>query len=278
MRKKLDRRTAKERQRFTLAFFGLRSSRAGEEFFGTALEWFNELGYAPDRLGIVGPGWSNKVGTFRRGKPKLDRRGFTHVNAFQLEASDPDAPVPWSQCLVSAYFSAHFCQGDGGRCAVMVPLSRVIRKTWLPVAQKIVRNLRPHYGIGFIQDVSQHPDSHAMYGGGLGWTGKAYEASRNDQFWSHEGLPRNVLREGVLRNVYPWNFLTKPQLTRDIGGIPLKQWITETDGAGTLEELNFGVSLWQVPRAAIPKVRRKLQEAEAMFNWQTYSWAQDPAQ
>jgi hypothetical protein len=84
-------------------------------------------------------------------------------------------------------------------------------------------------------------------------------------------MVKQVFREGLLRDVYPWNFLTLPQLTRQVRGIALEQWIQRDARRGKLGLLCDGVSLWEVAEANIPEIRQELRQAHVIFDWRKYS-------
>ncbi|MEI9983509.1 MAG: hypothetical protein WDN69_10055 [Aliidongia sp.] len=71
----------------------------------------------------------------------------------------------------------------------------------------------------------------------------------------------------MLRDVYPWNFLTKPQLSQSIEGLPLEQWIKRMPDRGTLSPIGNGMVLWSVEDADILNVRRTLWQAGSIYNW-----------
>src|ERR1700733_11114831 len=133
-------------KRLVLAFYGVEMSpKASEGFFHTASQWFSELGYFPDKLGVGGEGHSGKVGDFRRLKSKLDKRGFSGVRDFSIYASKPNALIPGDEYFASANF-AYPRRGDGrdgGYAVVAVPASSMTKEAWLPIADKIVRNVQP---------------------------------------------------------------------------------------------------------------------------------------
>src|SRR5262245_62094906 len=168
-------------ERLVLDFYGVDSSpKASEGFFLTAGQWFNDLGYSPDKLGVVGEGHSGKVGDYRHSKSKLEKVGFSGVRSFDIHAAKPNANIPGMQYFVSASFS--HAGDDGGYAVVAVPSSLVTREAWLPVAQKIVQSVRPIYGIGFKRELRLGPVKYALgvcQGLGVGLTGEAYEEARN---------------------------------------------------------------------------------------------------
>lgn len=259
-------------ERLVLAFYGVQpSAKASEGFFLITTQWFTELGYPPDTLGVSGKGHSGKMGNYRRGKSKLDRGGFAGVTSFSLVSSKPNALIPANEFYASADYS--HAADDGGYAVVAVPDSLVDKEAWLRVVEGIIRSVRPAYGIGFKRELALGPVWYALgvcYGGDPVPTGEAYEEGRNISRWCDTGMAEQVYRQGLLRDVYPWNFLTQPQLDRSIARTSLEQWIRQDRGRGSLSPLVEGVVLWEVQETRIPELRRSLHEAGAIFDWRKY--------
>jgi hypothetical protein len=260
-------------ERFVLAFYGLASSpRASEGFFFAVSRWFSELGYSPDKLGVIGEGHSGKIGDYRRSSSKLEKTGFSDVKAFDICASKPGARVPGMEYFASASFS--HAGDDGGYAIVAVPSSLPSRTDWLPIAQEIIQSVRPAYGIGFKRELSLGPVKYALgvcQGLGVGLTGEAYEEARNISRWCDIGMVKQVYRDGLLRDVYSWNFLTQPQLAKSVGSTTLELWIEQDGRRGVIALLSEGVSLWEVDEAHIPSIRQILHQAGVIFDWRRYS-------
>jgi hypothetical protein len=259
-------------ERLVLAFYGVDACpEASEGFFHTAGQWFSELGYSPDKLGVVGEGHSGKVGDYRRVSGKLQKTGFANVQTFAIHSSKPNAHIPGMEYFASASFA--YAGSDGGHAVFAVPSSLATKEVWLPVAQKIVESVRPAYGIGFKRELRLGPVMYALgvcQGLGVGLTGEAYEEARNISRWCDMGMVKQVYREGLLRDVCPWNFLTQPQLHRPVGGKSLEQWIGQDRSRGSLSPVVENVVLWEVEESRIPELRRSLHEAGVIFDWRKH--------
>lgn len=83
-------------------------------------------------------------------------------------------------------------------------------------------------------------------------------------------MDRQVYREGVLRDVYPWNFLTASHLTAQVNNMVLQDWIQQDEQRGQLKPLNDDVWLWEVNEENILAVRYTLWDAGIIFNWKNY--------
>src|SRR5262249_34024626 len=83
--------------------------------------------------------------------------------------------------------------------------------------------------------------------------------------WSLTGMPDQVYRKGILRDVYRWNFLTPPQLKRRIGKTTLERWTRADARRGTLGAFEGNMVLWEVNKRSIPGVRKALRQAGAIL-------------
>jgi hypothetical protein len=88
--------------------------------------------------------------------------------------------------------------------------------------------------------------------------------------WCDIGMDREVYRDGLIRDVYPWSFLTKPQLSRLVGKITLQKWIEQDAARGKLTAMPNGVLLWEVEESRIAGIRKELDEAGVIFDWRKF--------
>jgi hypothetical protein len=255
-----------------LAFYGIEpSAAAAESFYHTMIKWFNDLDCPPDRLGITGPGHSDKVVSFTRGNAKLRKAGFKGVTDIELSSTIPSARHSGHDYYLTATYDGR----PKSWCAFLVArssLATLSPTSLLPVARSLAQGLKAAYGIGYRMEHRLGPEWDVVgvgYGGEI-LTGEAYEEARNRARWGDMAMPKQLYREGLLRDVYPWNFLTRPQLVRQVGSMPLEGWIREDASRGTLSALCEGVSLWEVGEGNIPDVRRALRQAGVIFDWRSY--------
>jgi hypothetical protein len=258
--------------RFVLAFYGIgQSAEACKGFFNIAREWVTQLGYAPDKLGVHGNGHSGKVGDYRRSLRKLEKTGFSEVGAFSMYTCLPNAKSPAAEFYAAASFSLN--ARHGGYAIVAVPSPLAGKCVWLPFVLNVIDVVRPAYGIGFNRPLRQGPIFYALgtnisQTGDAIPTGEAYEERRNISFWTN-AMMKKVYRDGLLRYVYPWNFLTRPQLDRQVEGISLSDWINADASRGVLEHISE-VWLWEVGESQLGSIRERLCVAGAVFDWRKY--------
>ncbi len=257
-----------------VAFYGVEPGAGPAAGFHAAVtKWFTDLGCPPDRLSVHGPGHSGKPGAFARVNAKLQKGGFDGVRGMSITSMIPGGQIPVDDYLLSAAYDG----GGESLFAYVVARSSLAALSptgLLPVARALAQEMKPSYGIGYTRDHRLGPAMYAIgicQGLGVGLTGDAYEEARSISRWCDLGMVKQVYRGGVLRDVYPWNFLTQPQLSRLVGGVPLERWVRQEAGRGAITSFCDGVSLWEVNETDLPQVRAALRQAGAIFDWRTHS-------
>jgi hypothetical protein len=260
-------------ERLVLAFYGLDlRSRVSEPLYQTVLTWFLELGFPPDQLGVTREGQkSGKLGDFKRTHANLQKKGFDDVVFLEVNVGLPNASIPSSQFFASAVFS--IAQNDS-YCIVAVPVESVPMSAWHPLVNKLVEISEPCYGIGYRRCLEEGPILYALGLNYNAWRPGMSEEERdvltNISRWCNIGMGREVYRDGLIRDVYPWNFLTQPQLNRPVGKTTLEKWIQQDAACGQLSPMPKGVVMWEVEDSRIPVIRSALLEADVVFDWRKF--------
>jgi hypothetical protein len=243
-------------------------------FYDHVLQWFQELGCSADKMSVHGPGHSGNTVSFASANAKLKKMGFEGITDLSIFSLAPAARIPMNDYLLTASWSAKYSYACVVSRSSIVPLSR---SAMLPFAKNIVQDVNPAYGIGYKRDHRLGP---AMYAigicQGLGPGGYGVGLSEAEQMeadsisrWG-DGMTARIWQKGTIRDVYLWNFLTNPQLTKQVGGIPLEQWVRQEARRGTVTPLCNGVSLWEVDEANLPIVRQAIHQAGVMFDWKKH--------
>lgn len=269
----MDRQSVSD-DRFVLSFYGIEASPyAAERFFELSREWFTALGYDPDFLSVRGGGSQGRLRSFKRRAERLESAGFSSVEAFEIKASLLGAKYPGSEYSAGASFSR---LAKPGHFAILaVPSSVLTKDNWEPIAIRAIECVRPAYGIAFERTLMNGPIWYAL-GVNFGRPddrppiGDEYDRTRSISRWSSIGMPNEVYREGLLRYVYRWNFLTRPQLDREIEGVSLAEWIQADPRRGTLAQFADDVWLWEVENGELDWIRDQLHDANAIFDWRRY--------
>jgi len=254
-----------------IVFYGIsHDASAAESFYRMVVEWFTSLGHPPDKFSMHGPGHGGKLGPFARGNAKVQETGFHGVVSFEVNSSTPDALTGHGYFLTASYDAD--AEGSFADVVTRSSLATLSSTSMLPVARTLAQLLKPAYGIGYTMEHRRGPELYALginFGNDVP-TGKAYAEARNISRWCDMGMVDQVWRQGLLRDVYPWNFLSRPQLTKEVGGLPLEQWVRQDARRGTVSPLCDGVSLWEVNESDLPQLRSALRNAGIIFDWKKH--------
>jgi hypothetical protein len=258
-----------------LALYGVdQSADALAAFYFAVISWFEELGWPPDKLGVRGPGHSGRPVSFKSAHQKLVSRGFSGVADVSIFSLLPEYRIPVDDYVLTAVYSAK----DSVACIVSrLSIAQLSESSMLPLVKRTVPYTKPEYGIGYMRERRLGPMMYALgVCQGLGKKGYGIELSRSEEEeadsisrWA-DAMDARVWNAGFLRDVYPWNLLTKPQLMKKVGAIPLEQWIRRNTRRGTLTSLDNNIVLWEIPKSNIRPVRYELQRAGAIFDWRVH--------
>lgn len=204
---------------------------------------------------------SKKTQTFKHVKKILEERNYEKVENFAFghrpEGGDDslDAKVrtlyvePNSGDLFYLYFHNDIISHDWG----------FIEK----LAKDIRQFLHADYGIGFQREFSKGP---GYYVAGVivglpmfNLTPEQKKERKSIGDWWRSRLTDEKYHLGLLRDIYPMNFLTQPHLANKVGSQTLKDWIEEdSKERGTLNSLTKDMHVWHVPEDKIESVREAL--------------------
>ena len=248
-----------------LAFYGLQLSAArAEASYRHLVDWFDSLGFHPDNLAVSGAGFSEDYDGFEGVDRHLRQSGFEGVRGFSVCRLAPGRAIPVQNWRVDADVSEEYsCCTVGARCSIAPIPGEAI----LSVARTIVQDLAPVYGIGYRREMGLGPTFYGM-GQSVGlnlWGNDRAKAVRINR-WNSVGMGRRVYEKGLLRDVYPWNFLTEPHLSRQVEGVSLRQWIGQGKGRGSLTSVGGDMWLWAVQEYQIERVRRAMEGAGMVFD------------
>jgi len=258
--------TTKKDQCTVVALYGLHTdSNALSHFHEELLQWFQRYGAGPDKMAIQGKGYTGKVGAFARTDSQLRKRGFDDIESIALFSMLAEGTIPVRDWRMTAEVALT------PSCAVFAAhTSMVDEQGMLEIARRAIAQLQPDYGLGYLRESRLGP---AMYGMGVSYginafSGPEYDESVNISRWGDTAMPQHIYREGILRDIYPNNFLTEAQLARSIEGVSLASWIQQDSGRGSLAEFQDNVSLWSLNDSEIAYVREVLEKAGFIFNVQ----------
>ncbi len=259
--------------RIVIAFYGLaRPEEAAESFFDTAKSTFAYFGYHPDTLNIRGKGFTSKITDYETVKKKLITLGFSTITALDMHASKPGAEVPVLDYIASAVFSTD--PESGGYAILSLPTEVVKENTILDLSKTLAAGLQPIYGIAFNRELRLGPIFYALgicHGLGVGLSGEAREEARTISRWANMGMIDRVYAKGLIRDVFPLNFLSVVHLKKLVTNKPLEDWILSDPIHGTLNLLCNNMYSWAVSPPNIPQIRDSLKSSGVIFDWRHHA-------
>jgi hypothetical protein len=254
-----------------IAFYGIKpSAKAAQTFYSTIVGWFYDLEWPADKVGVFAPGHPGKLVSFTDANATIQKTGFEGEMVIEIVSTVPWAEVWGRDYLLRASYDGRSQSLDAAVVA-RSSFATLSATSMLPIARTLAQALDPEYGIGYVREHQLGPELYCSgISMGLGLTGLDDEEALNISHWT-DGIEGKVWRQGLLRDVYPWNFLTSTQLAKLIKGASLEDWIHQDARHGTLNVLCDGIHLWEVAEPILPEVRQALQQAEAIFDWRKYS-------
>jgi hypothetical protein len=253
-----------------LAFYGIDAENTLAGFYDIALAWFTDMGHPPDQIAIRGPGNPKGYQPFVHFHRRLKSADFEKVVSMELVSLAPEARIPGQDYLLTAWASLK------NRDAYIVGRTSIIpllKPNMLPLAKRIIQTTRPGYGIGYTRPHQLGPSVYAVgIVQGIGTPGERTPAEEAEahriSHWG-DGAAARVWEKGLLRDVYPWNFVSTHQLHARVSGVPLKEWIRR-GGRGELEQLSEDLWFWELDPELIPAVREALDKGDLIFDWKKH--------
>ncbi len=131
------------------------------------------------------------------------------------------------------------------------------------VARRVWSLYEYEYGYALILPRSKRPWFYAL--GNARWSRQdPKERARGERWYRHIGRTEGKGSSpflGMLRDVYPVNFLQQAHLSLEVGGLPLKTWIEARPDRGTLKPIHDRVWVWELWEKHVPAVRDNLHRA-----------------
>jgi hypothetical protein len=190
---------------------------------------------------------SRRFGRYQRITPRLLR---------SLEGSDLTGfalayvPPPETDALMLGWIRGQTAHGGGftfvGRLDLFPPRSAAV----LALIADVARIYPVLYGYHYVIDAMYGPDLHAV---GIFYSQPGEGASarltgaeeRRTAAWGNRRV--TAAPRGILRDVFPLNFLSEVHRKQTVNGVPLFEWIRQDDSRGRLESLTPSLWAWHVP-------------------------------
>jgi hypothetical protein len=263
----------KEQIYSVLALYGIQNDPVtAAEFYTAIVQWCADLGHIPNKSLVHGDGFSGKCISFNHNNAKLANQGFALVSDFEIFAIPDNAKNPMFEYLIDIIYAPD----SSGSCLVLAVNSEIACITdslHSSIVDLVIRTLNPAYGIGYLRELGKGP---SLYAVGIGqgkdaeeYSGDAYREGVRHAHWGYTAMKEQIYREGIIRDVYPWNLLTKLHLEASINGISLYDWI-KSDNCGTLRKVNDECWIWEIKESNVAQVRSVLWDAGIIFNQSHY--------
>lgn len=252
-----------------VAFYGIggAGSNSVAEFYKDLIAWFNSAQCPPNRISVDGTGFSGENVGFARTHSRLLKQGFSGVKKVTVYAMLPDGHIPTVDWCAVAFLwrDYHPCFVFSARTSITtLGDSRLAR-----LILRCISKLKPVYGIAYQRDHDKGPPFYATgvnYGLNVAPSAEEWEDGANIQAWGDVGMAKEVYKQGILRDVYTYNYLSEPHLTRRVGTETLQHWISADSSRGRLIKLNDRMMLWNVPVPQIRSIRERLWSAGIVFD------------
>jgi hypothetical protein len=252
-----------------IAFYGVHPGRRSlVDFFRATVEWFTEIGHPPDKLAVGTPGKFGKQQSFSRAANKLQQFGFDNITTLEITSMLPGGEYPLRDYLLTCTYSAlsHYATLEARSS-----LAALSRSSLDLIAGAVAEAVEPEYGIGYYREHKLGPSFYAIgICKGLSYSEEDMEAASHISKWGQIGMELKIWKKGLLRDLYPWNFVSELQLSALISGVSLRDWIQSDKRRGSLSSFWNGLTLWEVDEAHLVQVRSELWNSGLIFNWRDY--------
>lgn len=250
-----------------VALYGVKLEPNGlKELYEQTLRWFAAIDVSPDKLALRTFGKKRAdFRSFSRSHAKLRSSGFEDLEDFSIYGLAPGGDhVLWHWRTASDYSAStnHFVFG------AWASLASFESPTLIDFTHRFVQMLAPDYGIGFNRTMKLGPTLYAIgLAQGLNLFEERDKVERVNA-WGSAGIEGKIFRNGILRDLYPWNLLTKMQLDRLVGQVSLKSWIEADSERGTISPMSDTMWLWKLTESQIVAVRPILENAGLIWDGQ----------
>lgn len=242
-----------------IAFYGsVCGPEAIEDVYNYSLSIFTNLDLRPDLMGTDLD--RGRLIRHEKSAQKLKTRGFGGVTCFSVCTLSKGA----NNELEGTTCSIVYTTGQDLILNLESSVWSIGSAAMLEAARQFCSLINPAYGIGFRRPFGLGPTYYAMNLATVG----VDKAERLRISWWQEARERKLYRAGMLRDVYPWNFLNASQLAARVGDLSLEKWIRHDARRGTLAPFAGELTLWEVPDQDIPFVRQVLYDAGVIFDYE----------
>lgn len=232
--------------------------------------WFSSKNNViPNKMSISGNSGvrsGSKTITFRNGKQRLEKFQFDGVNGMWIAALPPEVGTE----MFDFVCDMNLHQGPNGRSTFSLcwddQIIKFGRQYFEDLAQDLYAFLEPAYGYGY-QRLFKLGPSFYPYGILAGIDSFSQEADQITKWGDEYCYDSGRYRTGLLRDVYPINFLSHEHFVENIDGQTLKSWIESSSEHGELRQLAENLWSWWMPEENIAVVRERLIPAGLLLSY-----------
>ena len=228
-----------------------------KEWFYYIEEWFRKGGLIPNRIS----GASGKTIKFENGKKKLEKKSFKSIeyDGVWVIATPPEVGTEMFDFIFAVDLHD---EPNGKKTLVLCWDDQIIKFDQFYIenlAKDLYEYLEPAYGYAYQRPFKLGP-SFYPFGVSSGLDYSEEEEKEADQIskWADEyGYEDGDYKTGLMRDIYPMNFLSEVHFKQKIEGQNLKSWIESSSENGELKQLADNLWSWWVPKDKIPAIREK---------------------
>lgn len=225
-----------------------------EEWFYYIESWFHKGGLIPNRISGV----NGKTIKFENGKKRLERESFAGVgkDGVWIISTPPKVGTEMFDYIFAVDMHG-VCEGR--RTLVLCWDDQMIRfdRDYIDnLAKDLYRFFEPAYGYGYQRLFKQGP-SFYPFGVIAGLEYGEPERKLISKWGNEYSYEDGDYKTGLLRDIYPINFLSQAHFVQVIDGQPLKAWIESSPNHGELKQLAENLWSWWIPEEKISAIREK---------------------
>ena len=254
-----------------LAFYGgWHNPNSAAAFYKHVVGWYKHAGYPLNSSSIKRNGRRSRLSN------QVVAKGFEGVDSLEMYAASPEAINSMGNHIRCAFW------GDGSE--ITQPLGHhsdaflwheadaadLCDASLREAARRFMVVDHTAYAIGYRRPRGFGP---SQYASSVLWQPNATTPpldEEEDHAWAwHLGLDAQIYNVGVLRDVYPLNYVNPSQLANRIENSTLADWVRADPTRGSLSEVEGTLlNLWEVPDASLDAVRAAA--AGLIFNRNRY--------
>jgi hypothetical protein len=239
-----------------------------ELFHAAVVSAFQSYGIDCTYFGGEGPGYPDKLTKIGgRAYARAVKSGFVDVTSVEFMANPPHSDAPTYDSFASA--SLGYVEVDRELVACLVVNESFLElhsKEYDALLRSQARLCQWDYGFGFSSSVDKQPGFHI-----LGLDNGKLSSEEFESLNAWYAAPPEV-RTAFLRDVYPYNLLNETQLTARVNNeATLRQFAQDQPDCSLTRLTDYGLYLWQVPDAALDRVRKEVRKSRLLLALQRRS-------